>query len=275
MQNHHPADSSHDPQGFYDLLRSRRTVRLAGIHHERLLKENYRHTGSVPDRFLVTNTAAAPTDPNFSVDQIQFGNGKTKIAFDSAGRMYVAEKQGRLLLFNPDGSGGLQAPSVLLDLTASVDPAQESGLLGLEIDPDHANNRFIYLFYTTDTDQRLSLCHTTNPAFDGIESGSTTILVSGLPREVNFHKAGDIGIHPLDPFAIFITLGDDGRTFPDPLISQDLDSYIGKILRVDTSTGLGSCPHNPHYDGTADSVLLPGLGIRIAQPLPFFLPPDP
>ena len=202
--------------------------------------------------FSFTNTKAAPTDPNFSVDQIQFGNGKTKIAFDSAGRMYVAEKQGRLLLFNPDGSGGFLAPSILLDLTASVDPAQESGLLGLEIDPDHANNRFIYLFYTTDTDQRL-VRYTMNPAFDGIQSGSTTILVSGLPREVNFHKAGDIGIHPLDPFAIFITLGDDGQTFPDPLISQDLDSYIGKILRVDTSTGLG-LPDNPHYNGTADSV---------------------
>ena len=166
--------------------------------------------------FSFTNTAAAPTDPNFSVDQIQFGNAKDARSRSIPQDACMSRKNRDACCFSIlTAPGGFQAPSVLLDLTASVDPAQESGLLGLEIDPDHANNRFIYLFYTTDTDQRL-VRYTMNPAFDGIESGSTTILVSGLPREVNFHKAGDIGIHPLDPFAIFITLGDDGRTFPDP-----------------------------------------------------------
>lgn len=92
-----------------------------------------------------------------------------------------------------------------------------------------------------------------NATFDGIEAGSEIILLSGLPRMANFHKAGDIGIHPLDPFAIFVMLGDDGQIWPDPNTSQDLDTYIGKILRVDSSTGLGLAD-NPHYNGNANSV---------------------
>ena len=223
-------------------------------------------------QILISFALAAPTDPNFAIDSLQSGNGKTKIAFDSAGRMYVTEKQGRVLLFQPDGSGGFLTPSVLLDLTASVDPSQESGLLGFEIDPDHANNRFIYLFHTTTTDQRL-IRYTMDPTFDGIESGSAHILLSGLPRNASFHKAGDIGIHPLDPFAIFIMLGDDGQTFPDPLISQNLDSYIGKILRIDTSTGLG-LPDNPHYNGTADSVRSRVWAVGLRNPFRFAFHPS-
>ncbi|BDS06589.1 hypothetical protein NT6N_16290 [Oceaniferula spumae] len=201
---------------------------------------------------LLAHSFAAPVDANFAVDHIHSGNGKTKIAFDASGRMYVTEKRGRVLLFEPNGSGGFQAPTVILDISANVDSTQEAGLLGFEIDPDHANNRFIYLFHTTATDQRL-VRYTMNAAFNGVESGSAVILLSGLPRNVTFHKAGDIGIHPLDPFAIFIALGDDNQIWPDPNLPQDIDSYVGKILRVDTSTGLG-LPSNPHYNGVQDSV---------------------
>lgn len=221
---------------------------------------------------LIFCAIAVPVDSNFAVDSIQSGNGKTKVAFDAVGRMYVAEKQGRVLLFDPNGSGGFQAPSVLLDITASVDPNQESGLLGFEIDPDHSNNRFIYLFYTTTTDQRL-VRYTMNPTFDGIENGSTLVLLSGLPRNVNFHKAGDIGIHPLDPFAIFIMLGDDGQAWPDPVISQNLDSYVGKILRIDTSTGLG-LSDNPYYNGTADTVSSRVWASGCRNPFRFVFHPD-
>lgn len=221
---------------------------------------------------LIICAIAAPVDPNFTLDSIQSGNGKTKVAFDAAGRMYVTEKQGRVLLFNPDGSGDFLAPSVLLNITTSVDSNQESGLLGFEVDPDHANNRFIYIFYTTTTDQRL-VRYTMNTTFDGIESGSTIVLLSGLPRDANFHKAGDIGIHPLDPFAIFIMLGDDGQTWPDPVISQNLDSYVGKILRIDSSTGLG-LSDNPHYNGTADTVRSRVWASGCRNPFRFAFHPD-
>ncbi|MFK7910398.1 MAG: PQQ-dependent sugar dehydrogenase [Akkermansiaceae bacterium] len=229
---------------------------------------------------LVSSAHAAPVDSNFAVDVIQTGDGKTKIAFDSAGRMYVTEKKGRLLLFEPNGSGGFQVPSVLLDITANVDSGLEAGLLGFEVDPNHASNRFIYLFYTTPEqelwdgtgDQRL-VRYTMNTTFTGIESGSETILLSGLPRIINFHKAGDIAIHPLDPFAIVIALGDDDQVGNGGILPQDLDSYVGKILRVDSSTGLGLAD-NPHYNGDPNSVRSRVWASGMRNPFRFAFHPD-
>jgi glucose/arabinose dehydrogenase/PKD repeat protein len=192
--------------------------------------------------------SAAPVDGNFTTDIVNSGAGRTKIEFDPAGRLYLTEKRGRLLQCLPNGSGGFLAPVVLLDLQSVVNWQSEGGLLGMALDPDFANNRFLYLFYTTATDQRL-VRHTLNPAFSGMEPGSATVLLSGLPRQTAIHKAGEIAIHPDDPYHVVIALGDDGV----PARAQNLDFYEGKILRVDSSTGRGAVD-NPWFDGNPDSI---------------------
>ena len=40
--------------------------------------------------------------PGFQYEKLYSGNGMTALDFDSAGRMFVCEKQGRVLVFNPD-----------------------------------------------------------------------------------------------------------------------------------------------------------------------------
>lgn len=192
--------------------------------------------------------AGAPVDTNFTTDAINSGAGRTKIEFDPAGRLYMTEKRGRLLQSTPNGSGGFLAPMLLLDLQSEVNWQAEGGLLGMALDPGFASNRFIYLFYTTATDQRL-VRHTLNPAFSGMEPGSAFVLLSGLPRQTAIHKAGEIAIHPDDPYHVVIALGDDGL----PSRAQNLDFYEGKILRVDSSTGRGAAD-NPWFNGNPDSI---------------------
>jgi len=196
---------------------------------------------------IVVSAAAAPVDPGFTTDGIDVGNGRTKIESDSVGRLYVTEKQGRVLLYQPNGSGAFQTPpAVILDLTGQVDPSAESGLLGLALDPDFDSNRHVYLFYTTATDQRV-VRYTANAALTSLES--PMVLLSGLSRVAPFHKAGDIGFHPLDPAHLFVALGDDdNRTRP-----ADVDFYEGKILRISKANGEGVST-NPFYDGDPDSV---------------------
>lgn len=197
---------------------------------------------------LSSPLSAAPTDSNFTTDSVFDGGGTTKIKFDHAGRMYMAQKRGRLMRSLPNGSGGFQTAVEILNIQTQVDSESEGGLLGMTLDPDFANNRFIYLFFTTTSDQRL-VRYTFDSTFSAIESGSATVLVSGLPAATAVHKAGDIAIHPNDPYHVLIALGDDG----DPSRSQNVDQYHGKILRVDSSTGLGATD-NPWYDGNANSI---------------------
>lgn len=197
---------------------------------------------------LISAVFSAPVDPNFATDNIQFGFGKSKIEFDPFGRMLVAEKQGRVLQFAPDGADGFQAPNVVLDISAQVDAELESGLLGMALSPDFNSDRFIYLFYTTASDQRL-VRYAFSADFSSINPASETILLSGLPRLVPFHNAGDIGIHPEDPGAIYVALGDDDRVN----LAQNLDFYEGKILKVSRDDGLGLAS-NPFFNGDLDSI---------------------
>lgn len=191
---------------------------------------------------------AAPVDGNFTTDVINSGAGKTKIEFDHAGRLYLTEKRGRLLRLAPNGSGGFQSPVVMLDIQSEVDFESEGGLLGMALDPDFANNRFIYLFFTTTSDQRL-VRYAFDTSFSTVESGSATVLLSGLPAVTSIHKAGDIAIHPDNPYHVLISFGDDGN----PSRAQNVDFYEGKILRVDSSTGLGAAD-NPWFNGDANSI---------------------
>lgn len=188
------------------------------------------------------------------------------IELDSAGRLYVAEKQGRVIVMAPSG-GGYTAGTVLADLRNAVDADQESGLLGMALDPNFTTNRYMYLFYTTATDQRLTRI-TVNSTFTGMTAGSELILISGFPRTVNFHKAGDIHFHPNDSDNIYVAIGDDN----DLSGSQDLSRYAGKMLRVSKTNGQG-LPTNPYQDGNMNSIRSRIWAIGFRNPFRFAFHP--
>ena len=145
-------------------------------------------------------------------------------------------------------SGDFLPPSVVLDITSEVNADGERGLLGLALDPDFANTRFVYLLFSTNTDQRL-VRYTLTTDFKSVEVNSATVLLSGLPNATPVHNSGDIHFSPNDPFSIFVMLGDDG----DRWVVDDLELYHGKLLRVDAATGQG-LSDNPFWDGDPTSV---------------------
>ena len=193
-------------------------------------------------------SAQTITDPNFTIDYLAWpGYGTIGLDFDASGRLYVAEKRGRVLVMTPDGSGGYNAPTTFADLTAFVDYSQESGLLGMVLDPDFATNRYMYLLYTTPTDQRLMRIQA--DATFLVWTSAQTQLLTGLPRTATYHKAGDIGFHPTDPNNIYVSLGDDG----DIGGAGNIDLYEGKVLRLNKTNGEGLTT-NPFYNGNTTSV---------------------
>ncbi|MET0262387.1 MAG: PA14 domain-containing protein, partial [Rariglobus sp.] len=137
--------------------------------------------------------------------------------------------------------GPFKAPTVFGTLTG-VNTGGERGFLGLALDPDYLNNRYLYVLYSTNNDQRISRL-TADASFTAVEPGSEMILVSGLPNVNNVHKAGDIAFHPDDDYSLYVMLGDDGDRYQ----VGNLDLYAGKLLRIDSSTGLG-LPTNPHWN---------------------------
>ncbi|HKG34871.1 MAG TPA: PQQ-dependent sugar dehydrogenase [Solirubrobacterales bacterium] len=71
----------------------------------------------------------------------------TALAFAPSGQVFVAEHQGRILVF--DGLGD-DTPAVFADIRAKVHHYEDRGILGLKLDPDFPAKPYVYVSYTHD-----------------------------------------------------------------------------------------------------------------------------
>jgi glucose/arabinose dehydrogenase/PKD repeat protein len=74
-------------------------------------------------------------------------NAPTAVRLAPDGRVFVAEKPGRIKVF--DGLGD-PTPSTFANLTTAVNHHWDRGLLGLALDPDFPAKPFVYVLYTHD-----------------------------------------------------------------------------------------------------------------------------
>ncbi|MEM4422692.1 PQQ-dependent sugar dehydrogenase [Pyrobaculum sp.] len=137
------------------------------------------------------------------------------------GRRYlVTERPGRLVLISPSGK----------KLVASFDVASvgEAGLLGLALHPDFPKKTWVYL-YASYFD---SAGQIKNKLIKGrldpltFRLSEVKTLIEDIPGAY-IHNGGRIRFGP--DGMLYITTGDAAK----PLLSQDLSSLGGKILRVD------------------------------------------
>ncbi|MFC6085749.1 PQQ-dependent sugar dehydrogenase [Sphaerisporangium aureirubrum] len=100
-----------------------------------------------------------------------------------------------------------------------VSASGEGGLLGVAVSPKFNQDRYIFVYFTTETENRI-----VRYRYDGVLKDSTKIL-DGIPASGN-HNGGRIAFGP-DGY-LYAATGDAGD---DPL-SQALGSLGGKILRM-------------------------------------------
>jgi PKD repeat protein len=217
--------------------------------------------------FGLKQAQAAFSVPGWVDETIYQGNGMISMRFDSAGRLWVCEKIGRILVFAPNGSGGFNAPTVFADLSAQVNTNAERGMMGLAIDPDFTTNRYIYVDFATSTDARVVRL-TSNSTFTAMVPGSELILVSGLPNANGIHKGGDIHFAPNDPSNLYVMVGDDGER---SLVSN-VDNYYGKILKINKANGQGLTT-NPYYTGSLTAIRARVWSARYRNPYRFTFDP--
>jgi PKD repeat protein len=218
---------------------------------------------------LVPHPAQAATfsAPGFVQETIHQGNGMISVRFDFTGRLWVCEKQGRVLVLSPTSPTAFGPPVVFADMVSQVNTNAESGMTGLTLDPDFEHNRYLYVLFATGTDQRIVRL-TSNATFSGVVPGSEVVLLSGLPNTVGIHKAGDIDFHPTDPHNLYVMLGDDGNRD----LVGDLSLYNGKILKISASDGKGLAT-NPYYAGDVNAVRARVWSARYRNPFRFTFDP--
>jgi glucose/arabinose dehydrogenase len=108
----------------------------------------------------------------------------------------------------------------------NVTQIEESGLLGIAVDPEFNTNKYVYLYYTTQNGNRLSR-FILNEKLE-----NETILLDNIPSGP-IHNGGRIKFGP--DGKIYITTGEADN----PPLAQNINSTGGKILRINKD---GSIP---------------------------------
>ena len=229
----------------------------------------------------------------WSLEGVQSGfELPTSAAVTSTGLVFVSEKSGVVKTISPDSEGGWSTPDTVLDLRELVFDSGDSGLIGIAVDPDFADNGFVYVSYVLDdggsgdeldraqqvarftwngveldaTSRHIVLGSITGPACHAIENIRTPDCV---PLIGSAHTIGDLGFDAsghllvgVGDGALYVAAnGLAGRL--QTLRAQDPEILAGKILRIDPATGRGVAG-NPMYtgDGSSNSSRVLAMGLR-------------
>jgi glucose/arabinose dehydrogenase len=191
------------------------------------------HAGVTGSAILAPPGAAVGTAPvALAVALVASGLDSPSFLTAPAGdqRQFIVERPGRIMIMR---NGALQAQP-FLDIRARVAVAGEGGLLSAAFDPRYAANGYFYVVYT-DPGQNIVIERYTVGARPDLAdpTSSLAILRIAHPTYVN-HFGGLVAFGP-DGF-LYFGPGDGGGE-GDPLGNgQNLDSLLGKMLRIDVSS---------------------------------------
>lgn len=155
-----------------------------------------------------------------------------QLAFMTDGRILITEREGRVRAIE----NGMLNPTPYLDLKDTILAAGEGGLLGIAVDPDFANNPFIYIGYTYEKSKNPLVImnklvrYREDPATKKASFDRT--LLDNMEGYIN-HNAGPIKFGP--DGKLYMPIGE--RYIPE--YAQNMTKLNGKILRLNRD---GSIP---------------------------------
>ena len=228
---------------------------------------------------LVLVTAPAPAlgaelPSGFSETTVFTGlQEPTAVRFSPDGRVFVAEKAGKILVYDNLGD---QSPSTFADLRVQVYDTGDRGLLGLVLDPGFPANPYVYALYTFDhvigedapgayprwgqppsyagdpcpkpSNADVDACpvsgRLTRLTAAGNQAGGEKVLVEDWCQQTSSHSVGDLEFGPEG--ALFAS-GGDGASFLAPDYGQfgwpqknqcgDPPGGVGQALSPPTAEG--------------------------------------
>lgn len=155
------------------------------------------------------------------------------LAFLPDGGILVTERPGRLRLVRD----GKLLPDPVAEFP--VEQSAETGLMGIALHPDFAQNRSFFLALTAPggKENRVELWKLSE---EGTKASFQSVIFGGIPA-ARIHDGGRIKIGP--DRKLYVGTGDAGR--PDR--SQDASTFAGKLLRLELD---GSIPADNPIPGS-------------------------
>src|SRR5581483_2940363 len=182
-------------------------------------------------------------------------------AKDGSNRLFIVEIGGVIKVLQP----GSSTPTVFLDITSRVLTGSERGLLGLAFHPFYKNNGRFFVYYTRQTDGTLRIAEYHVSADPNVADTNEMVILE-IPHPTNAnHNGGTIMFGP-DGY-LYIGPGDGGSGNDPPNNAQNINSLLGKILRIDIDHTNGAALYtspstNPFFGATAGADEIYAVGMR-------------
>lgn len=157
------------------------------------------------------------------------------VAIVNAGdsRLFVVQRGGAIRILNANGT--INATNFLTLTSTTIVSGGERGLLGLAFHPNYATNGYFYVNYTRASDGATVIARysvSSNPDVADANSGQILLIIA---QPFTNHNGGSIVFGP-DGY-LYIGMGDGGSGGDPNNYGQNINSLLGKMLRIDVDGG--------------------------------------
>ncbi len=157
-------------------------------------------------------------------------------------RLFVLEQdQGRIRILNNQGT----VTGTFLNVGSLISTGGERGLLGLAFHPDYENNGYFYINYYSTQNQTVIARYQVSAGDPNVANAASAQIIMTIPQPYGNHNGGHIEFGP-DGY-LYIGMGDGGSAGDPQNYSQNNQSLLGKMLRIDVDNGTPYAipPDNP------------------------------
>jgi glucose/arabinose dehydrogenase len=147
-------------------------------------------------------------------------------------RLFIVERGGAIKIIELDTGQVLSAP--FLNVSNQILTDGERGLLGLAFDPNFATNGFFYVNLINGSGNTEIRRYHVSSDPNVADPSFTTIITIDQPAGSNNHKGGWLGFGPDGD--LYASLGDGGGSGDTFHNGQNINSLLGKILRIDVDS---------------------------------------
>ena len=186
--------------------------------------------------FLLILIIITPLQAQPDIDIVEFANSfVSPVSIKNAGddRLFVVEKRGWIKIVNTDGSVNV-TPFLNID-NLVIDTGSERGLLGLAFHPNYASNGYFYVNYINNSGNTVISRFSRNVSDPNLANPSSETILMTINQPFSNHNGGDLEFGP-DGY-LYIGTGDGGSGGDPNGNGQNLNSLLGKMLRIDVDSG--------------------------------------
>ncbi|WER47458.1 PQQ-dependent sugar dehydrogenase [Cupriavidus sp. WKF15] len=144
-------------------------------------------------------------------------------------RLFIVERAGRIRVMQ----GGTLLATPFLDIASLTTTDGERGLLSMAFDPAYAANGRFYVYYTNSAGNITIARYQVSASNPNVADPAATILLTIPHPSFSNHNGGLLAFGP--DGMLYLGTGDGGSEGDPSGNAQNLNSLLGKLLRIDVS----------------------------------------